>query len=256
MISLVNVSKKYNKHGYALNNISFKVEKGEFVFLVGKSGSGKSTIFKMLYKEEKPTEGLIEIFSKPLNRTKQFKLRRQIGVVFQDYKLLDNKTVFENVSYPLLSLGVNPIMAKKETNRTLKIMGIQALSNKKPKELSGGEQQRVAIARAIINKPLVLLCDEPTGNLDAENSKMVMKHLLDLNENGTTVIMTTHDKNLVVEAGKRVITLDNGILIDDTDMRAINKKEVIRQKHKEISKIEILKNQHIGSESIYKERRE
>ena len=251
MISLRNVSKRYNKRDYALKNISFDVKAGEFIFLVGDSGSGKSTIFKMMYKEEVPTEGNIEIFNRPLVKTKKTKLRRKIGVVFQDYKLLNNKTVFENVSYPLLSLGTNPFTVKKETIRVLEMMGIEKIQKKKPQELSGGEQQRVAIARAVISKPKILLCDEPTGNLDRTNTLLIMEHLQKLNDNGTTIIMTTHDEQIVKEMNKRTITLKQGILISDSKNAEENKFKMKKTDDVEKSKMEILKNSYLNKEKQY-----
>lgn len=216
MISLQNVTKKYGKDVVAVNDVSFEISKGEFVFLTGKSGSGKTTLFKLLYKDEVPTGGDIVIFDKSMKKTKTKKLRRRIGVVFQDYKLLQNKTVYDNVSYPLSCLGVNPIKVKKETQLVLEKMKISHLSKKKVTELSGGEQQRVAIARAIVNKPEILLCDEPTGNLDTETTWVIMQHLIELNEAGTTIVMTTHSEDIVDKMQKRVIVLENGGLIKDS----------------------------------------
>lgn len=243
MISLKKVSKKYGKNSTALENISFEIKKGEFVFLTGKSGSGKSTLFKMLYKDEMPSEGSIEIFNKTLQKTKTKKLRRKMGVVFQDYKLLNNKTVYENISYPLSCLGANPFVVKKETLKVLNIMGIEKLAKKYPEELSGGEQQRVAIARAIINKPRILLCDEPTGNLDSENTWVIMNYLQELNDTGTTIVMTTHNEEIIQNMNKRVIVLEKGKLVEDITPQELKKREnsIYELSENEKNKIKILK---------------
>ncbi|MCU7667045.1 cell division ATP-binding protein FtsE [Bacillus thuringiensis] len=258
MISLQNVSKRYGRDVVALTNVSFDIRQGEFLFLTGKSGSGKSTLFKMLYKDELPSEGNIDIFDKSLRKIKTKNLRRKMGVVFQDYKLLNNKTVYENVSYPLSCLGVNPFIVKEETMRVLKMMGIEQLYRKKPEELSGGEQQRVAIARAIVNKPIILLCDEPTGNLDSENTWIIMKHLQELNDSGTTIVMTTHSEEIVQTMKKRVIVLDKGELISDIKPEDLEDEKVnmYALSEAERNKLEILKG--IGwkkEEKKYAERR-
>lgn len=215
MISFYSVTKKFNKE-VALRDISFDIEKGEFVFLAGVSGSGKSTLLRMLCKEAKPTEGSIYIFDRRINKMNPKKLRRRMGIVFQDYKLLNNKTILENVAYPLACLGVNPLKVRKRAIEALEKLQVAEFKDKFPEELSGGQQQRVAIARAIVTNPELLICDEPTGNLDMENTWLVMKHLQELNDEGTTIVMTTHNKEILEKTNKRIIRLHLGEMIEDT----------------------------------------
>lgn len=217
MISFQNVKKVYPKNkDAALKGVSFNISKGEFVFLTGVSGSGKTTLLKMLYKAEKPTSGTIVIFDKNIERIKKKKLRRRMGIVFQDFQLLKDKTVYDNVAYPLACLGVNPFKVKRETLNALETLNIRELAKKYPDELSGGQQQRVAIARAMVNKPELLICDEPTGNLDSENAWIIMNHLKELNETGMTILMTTHNEEILTkENERRVINLSKGLIISD-----------------------------------------
>lgn len=215
MISFYSVTKKFNKE-VALHDISFDIKKGEFVFLAGVSGSGKSTLLRMLCREVKPTEGSLHMFGKRVNKINPKKLRRRMGIVFQDYKLLNNKTVLENVSYPLACLGMNPLKVKKKALEAIDKLHMGEFKNKMPEELSGGQQQRVAIARAIVTKPEILICDEPTGNLDMEHTWGIMKHLEALNKEGTTVVMTTHNEEVLQKMNKRIIRLHLGELIEDT----------------------------------------
>lgn len=215
MIVFKNLTKSYNKNEKVIKNLNLKIEKGEFVFLTGETGSGKSTILKLIYKGEDYESGSLNVFGKEVKKTKTNHLRRKIGVVFQDFELLKNKTVYENVSYPLLCLGVSPFEAKKRTNKMLKKMRLIEFKNKKPNELSGGQQQKVVIARAIINNPDILICDEPTGNLDPKTAMTIMEYLIDLNEQGKTIIMSTHNEEIVREFKKRVIKVEKGEVILD-----------------------------------------
>jgi cell division transport system ATP-binding protein len=212
MIEFSDVKKVYNKKNEIISNVSFKVEKGEFVFLVGPSGAGKSTLLKMLYKAEKPTSGKIKLFDKDVGKFRRTKLRRNTGIVFQDFEtsLLKNKTVFENVAYVLESQGKNPFKVKKMTLEALEKLGILEKKNNYPYELSGGEKQRVTIARAIVNKPEILICDEPTGNLDQENAEIVMGYLNQLNDEGATIVMTTHNFYILEKQNKRTLLVADG----------------------------------------------
>lgn len=212
MIEFKNVRKVYNKKNEIIANGTFRVEQGEFVFLVGPSGSGKSTLLKMLYKMEKPTGGTISIFEKSVKKIRRTKLRRSVGIVFQDFEtsLLKNKTVYENVAYVLESQGRNPFKIKKQALEALERLGILDKQKSYPHELSGGEKQRVAIARAIVNKPKVLICDEPTGNLDQENAEVVMDYLNQLNDEGATIVMTTHNFYILEKYNKRTLLVEDG----------------------------------------------
>ncbi len=217
MIQLRAVTKKY-KNKYALKNVNLDISNGEFVFLVGKSGAGKSTLMKILYKEETPSSGTVIIGGlniANITTDKVPNLRRCMGIVFQDYKLLPKQTVYENVAYVIKTLGISSKEVKKRVTGALKVVGLIDKMKAKPTELSGGEQQRVSIARAIVNGPPLLIADEPTGNLDPKNSLEVMQILDQINQRGITVIVSTHDQNMVDYFKKRVITLDNGEVIRD-----------------------------------------
>jgi cell division transport system ATP-binding protein len=219
MIQLENITKIYDKTGQvALDNISLRVEKGEFVFIVGRSGAGKSTFIKLLLKEINPTEGKLLIDDKDITNIKKSKipfLRRELGIVFQDFRLLDNRTVYENVAYAMQIVGEPEKKIKRRVPLALSMVGLKNRGNSYPQELSGGEQQRVAIARSIINGPKIMICDEPTGNLDPKTSLGIMKILNDINERGTTMVVATHDKAVVDRMQKRVITMDSGKIILD-----------------------------------------
>jgi len=218
MIKLLNVSKIYPNGVRALQDISLTIEKGEFVFLVGPSGAGKSTLIKLLFREEKPTYGQILIAGKNIARLKKSQvpiLRRNIGVVFQDFRLLEDRTAFENVSFAMEVLEHPKKEIQQRVHHVLNMVGLKDRMNYYPHQLSGGEQQRVAIARAIVNRPHILVEDEPTGNLDPETSKEILKLLIDINRSGTTVIMATHEWSLVNRTNNRVITLDKGKLVRD-----------------------------------------
>jgi cell division transport system ATP-binding protein len=219
VIKFENVTKVYPKSDKpALDNISLEVEKGEFVFLVGLSGSGKSTFLRLVLREEKPTSGSIHVAGKDLKTLSNWKvpqLRRQVGTVFQDFRLLPNKTVSENVAFTLHVLGFSKKEIAREVPEVLELVGLEDKGDRKPGELSGGEQQRVAIARAYVSKPAILIADEPTGNLDPATSVGIMKLLDRINREGTTVVMATHDAGIVDQMRKRVIELEAGHVVRD-----------------------------------------
>ena len=218
MLVLENVCKKYSTGFPALNNISLNVEKGEFVFIVGQSGAGKSTLIKLLLKELEPTSGHIFINGKNLRKVKRRHLpmlRRDMGVVFQDFRLLGDRNVYDNIAFAQKVIEAPNRKIRPEVLSMLSMVGLLDKYKSFPSELSGGEQQRVAISRALINKPEILLADEPTGNLDNANSWEIMKLLEDANERGTTIVVVTHNMDLVNAMGKRVITIDQGRIVSD-----------------------------------------
>ena len=218
MIRLDNVTKTYRNSVVALHDITLNISKGEFVFLVGSSGSGKSTFIKLLLKDEDPDRGDIWVAGKRLNDLKSWKvpsLRRQLGCVFQDFKLLENKTVAENVAFALEVIGKPRQTITRTVPEVLELVGLGHKHDAFPHELSGGEQQRVSIARAFVNRPRILLCDEPTGNLDPTTSVGIMKLLDRINRTGTTVVMATHDQHIVDSMRRRVVELQEGALIRD-----------------------------------------
>jgi cell division transport system ATP-binding protein len=218
MIRFVNVSKVYPTGNKALDNINLEIEAGSFTFLVGTTGSGKSTLIKLLYREEIASSGDIWVFGKNiehLSRNEVPTLRQQTGVVFQDFKLLPQKTVAENIAFALEILGVAKKEQEKRIHSVLELTHLQAMAKAYPRELSGGEQQRVSVARAIVNKPPVLLADEPTGNLDPDSSWEIMKLLTKIAKSGTTVVVSTHNKPLVDLLKRRVIKLDQGKIVED-----------------------------------------
>ena len=218
MIRTENVVKEYKGGVRALHGVSIDVEKGEFVFLVGPSGSGKSTFLKLLTKEEEPTSGEIYVAGKNLSSLPRWRvpyLRRNVGSVFQDFKLLNNKTVFENVAFGLEVIGRPKSLVQKQVPQILELVGLGEKLDRFPDELSGGEQQRVSIARAFVNRPLILLADEPTGNLDPATSVGIMRLLDRINRTGTTVCMATHDHAIVDSMRRRVIELENGKVVRD-----------------------------------------
>lgn len=219
MIRLDNISKVYARGARpALDNISLDIERGEFVFLVGASGSGKSTCLRLILREERPTSGSILVAGKDLSTLSNWKvpaLRRKIGAVFQDFRLLPNKSVFENVAFALQVIGKPKHHIMTVVPDVLEMVGLGGKEKRRPHELSGGEQQRVAIARAFVNRPPILLCDEPTGNLDPTTSLGIMRLLDRINRTGTTVVMATHDDEIVDQMRKRVIELSTGELIRD-----------------------------------------
>ncbi len=221
MIRFENVSKVYARGGRpALDEVSVEIERGEFVFLVGASGSGKSTFMRLITREERPTSGTVFALGKDLSRISNWKvpqLRRQMGAVFQDFRLLSNKTVYENVAIALQVIGKPRHHIQTNVPEVLELVGLEGKEKRMPHELSGGEQQRVAIARAFVNRPSVLLADEPTGNLDPKTSVGIMRLLDRINRTGTTIVMATHDDEIVDQMRKRVIELANGNVVRDQD---------------------------------------
>ena len=218
MIALDQVTKTYPGDVKALKGISLRIKKGDLVFVVGQSGSGKTTLFKLLLKEMEPTSGTIYINNKNLGRLRRRrvpKLRRGIGVVFQDFRLLKDRNVYENIAFALRVTETPGKVIKKKVPAALSLVGLAQKYKSFPKELSGGEQQRVAIARAIVNEPAILLADEPTGNLDPTNSWEIMSLLKEANERGTTVLVVTHNQEIVNEMNERVITMKQGVIVSD-----------------------------------------
>ena len=220
MIVLENVSKTYSTGAPAINNINLNIKKGEFVFIVGDSGAGKSTLIKLLLKELEPTSGKIYVNDKTVNKMKRRKvpyLRRDIGVVFQDFRLLKDRNVYDNVAFAQRVIGIPGKVIRRRVPAMLAMVGLAEKYRSFPKELSGGEQQRVALARALVNNPPILLADEPTGNLDPTNSWEIMKLLEEINKRGTTVVVVTHNKEIVDAMKKRVITMQKGVIISDEE---------------------------------------
>lgn len=229
LIVIKGLEKKYKTGVTAIYDFDLKIKKGDFVFVIGASGSGKSTLIKMLYREEKPSKGSINIggidVAKLRNR-KVYKLRRKLGIVFQDFKLLPKLTVYENVAFALEILGLPSKEIRKKTLKALEQVGLKNKAKNYPDQLSGGEQQRVAIARAIVNEPKLLLCDEPTGNLDPDTSWEIMKVLEKINNAGTTIMMATHDKEMVNRMKKRVLLIEAGRLKKDYEKGTYNNEAV------------------------------
>ncbi|HIJ96843.1 MAG TPA: cell division ATP-binding protein FtsE [Desulfuromonadales bacterium] len=225
MIQLHNVSLAYQQDASALNNINLKIGKGEFVFLTGPSGAGKTTLLRLLYGALTPTRGEVVIDSQNVSRLPLSQipyLRRSIGVVFQDFKLLQSRTVFENVAITLEVLGWGRADIGKKTMHILKQMGIESKYNLVPQRLSGGEQQRVALARALVNDPKILLADEPTGNLDDANKNQILAIFKEANVRGTTVVVATHDRRLIYNSHKRLVTLTKGEIVEQMEKEAHN----------------------------------
>ncbi len=220
MITLENVSKSYAKGQPALNDVSLHIDKGEFVFIVGYSGSGKSPLIKLLLKELEPTSGTIIVNDQNLGKMKRRKVpkyRRGVGVVFQDFRLLKDRNVYENVAFAQRVIERPNRVIKKRVPEILTLVGLAEKYKSFPRELSGGEQQRVALARALVNRPNILLADEPTGNLDPKNSLEIMKLLEEINERGTTVLVVTHNREIVNSFRKRVITMRKGVIVSDEE---------------------------------------
>ena len=220
MIEMMHVTKKYNKGITAINNLSIQIKDGEFVYVVGPSGAGKSTFIKMMYREEKATKGRIRVGKYDLMKIKDRQipfLRRYVGVVFQDFKLLQHKTVYENVAYAMEVIEKSPREIKRRVDEVLELVNLKHRMNNFPNELSGGEQQRVAIARAIVNTPGILIADEPTGNLDPDTSMEIMDILERINEQGTTIVMATHNSQIVNEKKHRVLAIESGQIVRDQE---------------------------------------
>ncbi len=218
MIELENVSKSYSTGAPAIKGISLKIENGEFVFIVGNSGSGKSTLIKLLMKELEPTSGKIYVNGRFLNNMRRRKIadhRRDIGVVFQDFRLLRDRNVYENIAFAQRVVETPIRVIRRRVPAMLALVGLSEKYRSYPKELSGGEQQRVALARALVNNPSILLADEPTGNLDPKNSWEIMKLLEEINKRGTTVVVVTHNREIVDAMNKRVITMHKGVVLSD-----------------------------------------
>ncbi|SDZ36472.1 cell division ATP-binding protein FtsE [Proteiniborus ethanoligenes] len=218
MIRYVNVSKEYGNGSKALSNININIDKGEFVFIVGSSGAGKSTLMKLLLKEIEPTSGKIYLNKLDITKIKNRRIpyiRRNIGVVFQDFRLLPNKTVYENVAFAMEIVGASPREIRRQVPMILSMVGLSNKAHNYPNQLSGGEHQRVSIARAIVNSPSVLIADEPTGNLDPDTAWEIMKLIKEINRRGTTVVMATHAKEIVNMMKRRVIALEAGKVVRD-----------------------------------------
>jgi cell division transport system ATP-binding protein len=216
MIQLFHVTKKYGPGAPALSDVSLQIEKGEFVFLTGASGAGKSTLLRLLFRDEVPTSGQVLVNQESVATMRSARipyLRRQIGVVFQDFKLLPRKTVFENVCYATRVLGLPSREQRARTYQVLEMLGLNHRLHNFPTQISGGEQQRVAIARALVNRPLILLADEPTGNLDPDLSREIMSLFKDINSHGTTVVVATHDRETIRRMGRRVLALEHGVML-------------------------------------------
>ena len=218
MIEFTNVTKSYSVGTQALRGISMQIEDGEFAFLVGPSGSGKSTIIKLITGELKPTSGTVHVNGYSLERIRRREipyLRRTVGVVFQDFRLIDTKTVYENVAFAMRAIGARESEIRDRVPYILELVGLETKSRRHPTELSGGEQQRLAIARALVNNPSTIIADEPTGNLDPARSLEIMSLLQEINNLGTTMLVVTHERDLVERFGKRVIAIDDGLVVHD-----------------------------------------
>jgi cell division transport system ATP-binding protein len=218
MIHFYHVTKRFDRYSTALQDVTFQIEKGEFVFLTGPSGAGKSTMLKIILRQVLPTEGQVVVNGRNLSAMKRSQLpyfRREIGMVFQDFKLIDRMTVFENLSFILTVLNIPPREHKKKAYHALRMVNLHHKLNSYPPQLSGGEQQRVAIARALINDPLVIVADEPTGNLDPDLSMEILQIFSEANLRGSTVLIATHDRDLIRSSGRRCITLEQGRIVDE-----------------------------------------
>lgn len=219
MIEFINVSKTFPEGNHAVENINLKIEDGEFVFIVGPSGAGKSTMLKLIMREETPSEGKVIVNGRDLTKMRRSQvpyLRRTMGIVFQDFRLIDKMTVFENVAFAMRVTGTKQSVIKKRVPYVLKLVGLERMGTRHPSELSGGEQQRVSLARALANEPSLIIADEPTGNVDPKRSYEIMNLLQEVNKMGTTVLVVTHEHNLVTKFNGRVIKLKRGKIVKDT----------------------------------------
>ncbi len=220
MIQFKNVTKEYDNGVIAINDLNVEIYDGDFIYLIGPSGAGKSTFLKLIYREIKATKGIVTFNGKKINRYRKgnvYKLRRKLGIVFQDFKLIDSRTIFENIAFVLETYGLKKEEIRTRVKEILDQVGLKDKAKYYPNQLSGGEQQRIAIARALINQPKVLICDEPTGNLDPDTSVEIIELLELINAQGTTVIMATHDKTIVNEFRHRVIAIEHGSIITDEE---------------------------------------
>ena len=218
MIEFTNVTKSYSVGTYALRGVSMQIEDGEFAFLVGPSGSGKSTIIKLITGELSPTSGTVHVNGYSLERIRKREvpyLRRTVGIVFQDFRLIETKTVYDNVAFAMRAIGARSREIRQRVPYILELVGLETKSRRHPNELSGGEQQRLAIARALVNNPSTIIADEPTGNLDPARSMEIMQLLQEINNLGTTVLVVTHERDLVERFGKRVIAINEGLVVHD-----------------------------------------
>ncbi len=219
MIEFINVSKTYASGTHALNDVNLSIDKGEFVFIVGASGAGKSTFLKLIMREEVPSSGSIVIDGVKVEKMKRKKvpyLRRKMGIVFQDFRLIDKMSVYDNVAFAMRAIGAKKNVIKKRIPYVLDLVGLGEKINSRPSQLSGGEQQRVSLARALVNNPAMIIADEPTGNIDPELSYEIMELLSEINKRGTTVIVVTHEHDLVHSFAQRVVTIEHGRVINDT----------------------------------------
>ncbi len=219
MIEFRNVSKVYATGTHALNKASLTIDKGEFVFIVGSSGAGKSTFLKLIMREEVPTSGTIIVNGMQLDKMKRRHvpmLRRSMGIVFQDFRLIDKMTVYDNVAFAMRAIGARPRAIKKRVPYILELVGLENKADRYPAELSGGEQQRVGLARALVNNPQMIIADEPTGNIDPEMSYEIIELLSEINKRGTTILIVTHELDLVQSFNRRVITIEKGVVVSDT----------------------------------------
>lgn len=229
IIEFKNVSKTYGSGTHALNNASLNIEKGEFVFIVGASGAGKSTFLKLIMHEETPTRGTIIVNGTNVSKLKRKKvpyLRRNMGIVFQDFRLIDKMTVYDNVAFAMRAIGARPSAVRKRVPYILELVGLSDKAQNRPSELSGGEQQRVSLARALVNNPSIIIADEPTGNIDPEMSYEIIGLLSEINAQGTTILVVTHEHDLVRRFNKRVIEIEKGKVISDTKEPVIEDVEV------------------------------
>ncbi|MBR4949362.1 MAG: cell division ATP-binding protein FtsE [Clostridia bacterium] len=220
MIELRDVHKVYSNGTNALKGIDINIDQGEFLFIVGPSGAGKSTFTKLLLREETPSSGSVMVNGYNLVKMRRSKipyLRRTIGVVFQDFRLIDNKTIYENVAFAMRVIGASPKNIRKRVPYVLGLVGLASKAKSFPREISGGEQQRVALARALVNNPAIIIADEPTGNVDPQMSREIMDLLCEINKRGTTVLVVTHDHDIVQEYDKRVITIKDGVIVSDKE---------------------------------------
>ncbi len=218
MLRMTNISKVYQNGSVALEDVNIHIEPGEFVFIVGPSGAGKSTFFKMLFREIQPTSGIIEVNGTNILELTDKEIpyyRRQLGIIFQDYRLLPDRTVYENVAFAMQVIETPHRKIKRRVMNVLDLVGLRGRANAYPNELSGGEQQRIAIARAIVNNPALVIADEPTGNLDPDTSWEIMNIFKEINDNGTTIVMATHAKEIVDAMAKRVIAIEKGHIVRD-----------------------------------------